>query len=515
MGATKPHGDGVDRNLVEWSAVDMLTAFRSGAVSPAEVVEACIGRIEAVNPLINAVTATCFARARAEAAEAGERYRAGRPVGPLDGLPIAIKDLQETEGVLTTFGSPIYRGHVPRRDQPIVANLRRAGAIVLAKTNVPEFGAGGNTRNSVWGATGNPFDPNLNAGGSSGGSAAALAVDMVPLCTGSDTGGSLRLPAALCGVVAFRGSPGLVANPTRPLAWSSISVLGPMARTVADMALLLRSCVGRDPDDPLSQPSDPAAFELVDLPDPAGLRIGYSEDFGGSSVDPDIRSVFRARVAAVAPHVAVCEPVDLALGEMDRCFDVLRAQSFVAAFADACREDASRFGPHIRTNIAIGEAMSLADCAWAHLEHTRILRAYTARAAAFDAILTPTTALSPFPWQQLYADEIAGERQDAYYRWLSLTYKATLAGAPAIALPCGRDHRGMPFGLQLLGRTLGDAALLRVAAVLERLFAGSAELCRPRPDLADLKPSTVPLTSLVTDPPDRTHRPVAPARTAV
>ncbi|KOQ18301.1 amidase, partial [Achromobacter xylosoxidans] len=224
----------LDDSLVSLSAVELRRLIGARQLSPVELLEACIARIEAVNPYINAVTATAFDRARIEARAAEQAVMAGDTLGLLHGLPLGVKDLEPTAGLLTTYGSPIYRDHVPAEDVTLVARLRRAGAIVAAKTNVPEMGAGANSRNTVWGATGNPFNPNLNAGGSSGGSAAALASDLFPLCTGSDTGGSLRIPAAKCGVVGFRPSPGVVPSVRKPLGWTPISVVGPMGRTVAD-----------------------------------------------------------------------------------------------------------------------------------------------------------------------------------------------------------------------------------------------------------------------------------------
>lgn len=512
---TNRNSKGATTALVERSAVDLMDAFRRREISPVELTEACIARIDACNPFVNAVTATCFERARAEARESERRHAAGAPKGPLDGLPVGIKDLQDTEGLLTTYGSPPYRGYVPRADQPLVARLRRAGAIVLGKTNVPEMGAGGNSRNPVWGATGNPFNPDLNAGGSSGGSAAALALDLMPLCTGSDTGGSLRLPAALCGIVGFRPSTDLVGHPTRPLGWSPISVLGPMARSVEDLALMLGSCVGLEANDPLSAHHAAGEFPVGATIEAGSLRIGYSEDFGGCAVDPAIRALFRRRIAAIAPQVAVCEPVDLALGDLDRCFDVIRAESFVAAFRAAYEANPDDLGVHVRANYELGATMALRDRAWAHLEQTRILRAYNALMADYDVILTPTTPVSPFPWTEPYLAAVDGVELDTYYRWLALTYRGTLTGAPVLSLPCGRDDAGMPFGMQVLGRPRADAALLRAAHALEGLFEADAEMRRPRPDITALRPPSVPLTSVVTHPPDPDAGGAQSARVAV
>ncbi len=488
-------------NLTRLSARDVLAAFARGELSPSAYLEACLSHISGVNPLINALTAFDTERAVAEAARASARWKAGTPVGPLDGLPIGVKDLQDTKGLLTTHGSPRARGNVPKGDFPMVARLRAAGAIVLAKTNVPELGAGGNSRNPVWGATGNPFNPALIAGGSSGGSAAALAADMLPLCTGSDTGGSLRLPAALCGIVGYRPSVDVVSHPTRPLGWSSLSVLGPMAREMDDLKLVLRACVSYDANDPLSRPQPEDRFAVLPEKPLHKLRLGWSEDFGGAPVDPDIRATFRARLEAIAPHVAECRPLDLNLGEMDRAFDILRAESFLLAYDSLLRSNPEDFGDTIHANVALGRTFTLADRAWAHAEQTRILRTFNARIAGFDAILLPTVPVSPFPWTQSHATQIEGVEMDIYYRWLALTYRGSLMGGPSITLPSGRDGAGMPFGLQLLGPLRGDEGLLAVADTLEAFLSGDAQTARPRPDLTQLRPVDPDLRSIVTHPP--------------
>ncbi len=505
-------------SLTALSACEVLAAFQSRRLTPTAYLAACLDRIAQVNPKINALAALDIDAARAEAQAATARWQAGQPKGALDGLPIGVKDLQDTKGLLTTHGSIRARGNVPDRDLPMVARLRAAGAIVLAKTNVPELGAGGNSRNPVWGATGNPFDPNLIAGGSSGGSAAALAAELLPLCTGSDTGGSLRIPAALCGVVGYRPSVDVIAHPTRPLGWSGISVLGPMARTMEDLILMLTLCQGQDPDDPLSAASAPDRFAALPQVALQDLRVGYSADFGGAAVDPGIRQTFQARIDLIAPNVMDCRPADLHLGEMDRCFDILRAESFIAAFAEALVETPEAFGPHIAGNVALGQGMSLADRAWAHAEQTRILRKFNALMERFDVILLPTAPVSPFPWTESHAQVIDGQEMDIYYRWLALAYRGSLAGGPAITLPCGRDSKGMPFGLQMLGAVRGDDSLLAHARAFEALFARSEVTARPHADLADMPPSAIDLRSIVTHPPlieGGSARDTGPVRTAV
>ena len=261
--------------LVETPAVELRRLIGARQLSPVELLDACIARIEALNPFVNAVTATCFERARAEALKAEQAVMRGDALGLLHGLPLGVKDLEPTAGLLSTSGSPPLRNHVPSRDIELVARLRQAGAIVVGKTNVPEMGAGANSRNPVWGATGNPFNPDLNAGGSSGGSAAALALDMLPVCTGSDTGGSLRIPAACCGVVGFRPSPGVIPSVRKALGWSPISVVGPMGRTVDDACLQMAASAGMHPGDPLSHPLDALSFLDPGACDLSRLRVAY------------------------------------------------------------------------------------------------------------------------------------------------------------------------------------------------------------------------------------------------
>lgn len=493
-------------SLSTLSATTLRRLIGTKEISPVELLDSCIARIEALNPAVNAIAAKVYDRARTEAVAAEAAALSGVPLGRLHGLPIGIKDLQDTEGVLTTHGSLLYRNHVPARDSAQVALVRAAGAIVTAKTNVPEFGAGANSRNPVWGATGNPFDPSLNAGGSSGGSAVALACDMLPTCTGSDTGGSLRIPAALCGVVGFRPSPGLVPMDGRQLGWTPISVLGPMGRTVADTRMLFAAQLGVDDRDPLSRALAPDAAACGRLSDLSRLRIAWTTDFGQCPVSAEIRAVMRRRMAAMRPLFRATDEVSFDFGEADRCFDIVRAQNYVARYKDSYDRDRARLGPNVRANYEIGSAMTLADAAWAHAEQTRIFRRFQETYRDYDLVMAPTTPVSPFPWTQLYLAEIEGETLKSYYHWLALTYFVTLVTNPSIALPCGVDEHGMPFGLQVVGRFGGDIDLLDAAEALERAFAGIAGLSRPVPDAEALSTPHPELKSIVTDAPDAIWR---------
>jgi len=488
-------------SLVELSAVELRRQIGEKKISPVELMQACIDQIETCNPAVNAICATDYERALATAREAEEKVMRGEPLPALHGLPLGVKDLQATAGLLTTSGNVRLRGHVPDKDVSYVARLREAGAIVTAKTNTPDMGAGANSRNPVWGATGNPFNPALNAGGSSGGSAAALACDMLPLCTGSDTGGSLRIPAALCGVVGLRPSPGLIANDMRPLGWSAISVLGPMGRDVADTAFMMQASVGPHPMDPLSLGVQHEPFWPVRPVDLRQLRVAYTEDFGACAVDPMVRQAFRERVQALSREVAVCEPLAWDLSDGHRCFDVIRAESFFAAFEEVYRTQPDTLGPNVRANVEMAASIRLADRAWAHLAQTRINRQFQAAFEHCDLILAPVTPLSPFPWTELYAEVVDGQKQRNYYEWLSLTYLVTLATNPALSLPCGRDGAGMPFGLQMIGPLHQDARLLGMASAVESFFATDPALQRPRPDMASLAQPRPELRSIVTHPP--------------
>ena len=473
--------------LCDLDAVELRRRIGSKETSPVELLESCLARIEAVNPALNAVVATCEARARDEAAAAEKAVLDGEDLGPLHGLPLGIKDLNLTEGLRTTFGSLLYKDHVPEADERMVAGLRAAGGILLAKTNTPEFGAGANTRNEVYGATGNPFDPQLTCGGSSGGSAVALATGMLPLATGSDFGGSLRTPAGFCGVVGYRPSPGLVPDEDRPVGWSPLPVQGPMGRTLADTALLFRSQIDWDPRDPFSQALDPELGELAEEIDLSSLRVATSEDLGCAPVDDEIRAVFRARMAALAPAFAACEARDPDLGPVHDVFEILRGVNFLAAHRERIEKHRDELGANVIDNLERGQVYTASDIAWAHAEQTLAYRRFLQLYDEIDVLICPACSVSPFPHEQLYVTEISGQAMDTYMRWLAITYGITMTGHPVVVLPCGRDHRGLPFGIQVVGRCQDDAGLLRIAASLERYMSGRAELSRPVPDLAPLR----------------------------
>ncbi len=462
-------------------------------LSPVDLVESCIARIEAVDHAVNAMVARDFDRARTAATAAEAAVMRGDALGPLHGLPVGIKDLTATAGLRTTRGSLGLRDHVPDADDAIVAGLRAAGAIVLGKTNTPEFGAGANTRNLVYGATGNPFDPAKSAAGSSGGSAVALATSMVPLASGSDMGGSLRNPAAFSGIVGFRPTPGLIPDETRGFGWSCLPVQGPMARNVPDLCLMLSAMVGDSAMDPLAttvfgarirRGEDFAAPEAVDL---SRLRVALTPDFGFAPTERHIAEVFAEKTALFRGVFAAAEDVTPDCAGADEAFEVLRATHFVAAHRERVEADPGRVGPNVRANVAEGLRYSAADVGWANGLQTALYRRWQGFFRNHDVILTPTITLSPRPWRELAPTEIDGVATRSYFHWLALAYAVTLAGHPAVSLPVGLDRNGMPFGLQIVGPRGGDAFVLAVAAALERHLAGDARTARPLPDIASLR----------------------------
>jgi amidase len=469
-------------DLCDLSALELRRLIGAKRISPVELLASCRARTLRIDGAVNAFAATCWDRAETEARAAERAVMAGEALGPLFGLPIGIKDLALTGGLRTTFGSPQFADFVPEADERQVAAVRRAGAIVVGKTNTPEFGAGANTVNPVHGPTGNPFDPVKTCAGSSGGSAVALATGMVPLATGSDMGGSLRNPAAYCGVVGFRPSPGAVPHELRLLGWSPLGVQGPMGRTVADAALLFSVLRGSDFRDPLSWPHHPGdQLEAVDL---GSLRIAISEDLGFAPVDDGIRQVFRQAMSQIRGVFARADDRDPPLDQSaDEAFEVTRAINFLAGHADTYRARPEVLGPNVKANVEQGLKMSLEDVARAMKAQTTLYRAFLEFMTGYDALICPAMAVPPFPHAQLYVEAINGRRLRTYFHWLALAYGLTLTAHPVACIPCGRDHTGMPFGIQVCGRRYGDERTLAIAAALEHHLQSIPELARPVPDL--------------------------------
>lgn len=475
------------------TAVEARRLIGARRLSPVELTESCIRRIEAVDHAVNAVVTRDFDRALDAARAREAEATGGATLGVLHGLPLGVKDTAETGGLRTTFGSPIYKDYVPERDERLVLCLRDAGGIVLGKTNVPEWAAGGNTRNPVFGATGNPFDPTKSAAGSSGGSAAALACGMVPLASGSDTGGSLRNPAAFCGVVGFRPTPGLVPSERRGAAWLQISTLGPMGRTVGDAALMLSAMMGEDSRDPLSpvEPGrtlrDPSAYARPPHIDLSRLRVAMTADFSFAPTERDIAATLREKSALLSGSFGRFDEAAPDCAGADEAFAIIRAVAALGMLAKAAREHPDQVGPNIKANVAEGESYSAEDVTRALNLQTAIYRRWQEFFTRYDVLIAPSVTISPRPWRELYPAEIDGRPMRSYYHWLACAYAATLPGHPALSLPVGRDRRGMPFGLQIIGPRGGDRFTLGVAAALEEALASDERTCRPSPDIDALR----------------------------
>ena len=458
-------------------------------LSPVELLESCSARIEAVDPAVNALPALDLPRAREAARAAEAAVMRGEALGALHGLPIAIKDLEDAAGLVTSHGSPIHAGVVAQRDQASIAAIRAAGAVIVGKSNVPEFGAGANTRNAVYGATGNAFDPSRSAAGSSGGSAVALACGMVPIATGSDTGGSLRNPAAFNGIVGFRPTPGVVPHETA--AFSPLSVLGPMGRTVADAALLLSAMAADDGRDPMAAlgraPRAARDFARPDPVDLASLRVALTPDFGFAPTERQVAETFVAKTGLFRAAFARADDAAPGCTGADEAFEVLRSLGFLRKHAASIETRPHDLGPNIHANYQEGLRYSAADVSRAMGLQADMARTWQAFFAEYDVVLSPAITISPRPWSELAPTAIDGMPTRTYFHWLALAYCSSLIGHPSISLPVGLDSNGMPFGLQIVGPRGGDARVLAVAAALEAHLADDKRTARPVPDLGRLR----------------------------
>ncbi len=467
-GESRGAGPVTDTDLCFTPATELVALIRRRKVSPLEVTRAVLARIERVNPPLNAYCTVAAEQALEAARRATAALRRGASLGPLHGVPVSIKDLTSTKGIRTTEGSKIFEHRVPDEDAVVVERLKAAGAIVLGKTNTPEFGAGANTFNAVFGPTRNPWNPALTCGGSTGGGAVALATGMGQLAQGSDLGGSLRLPAAFCGVVGFRTSPGLVPVWPAPLAWDPWSVQGPMARTVADTALMLAAIAGSDPRAPISYAVDTRAFtRAVRAPRIRDARVAWGGDLGVTPVDREVLEVchgaldvFRklgCRVAEAHPDMTGVKEVVL----------VSRGASMVARHADKLAKWRGVMQENLVKNIEYGLELTAFDIGRAERLRTGLWARVREFLDGHDFIVTPTAAVPPFPVETISPTEIDGKPMGSYIEWALLTYAFTAVGLPAISIPCGFTKAGLPVGLQIAGRWRDEAGVLRAAAAFE------------------------------------------------
>ncbi len=444
------------------TATELRGVVARRELSCREVLEAHIERIDAVDPALNAIVTKTYelARARADDLDRNPNHH-----GVLAGLPIAHKDLLPTKGIRTTYGSPLYAEHVPEVDALIVERMRAAGALVVGKTNAPEFGAGSQTFNRVFGATRNPYDTTKTCGGSSGGAAVALAARMIPIADGSDTGGSLRNPAAFCNVIGFRPSPGRVPSfPGDP--WSDLSTAGPMARTVDDVALLFSVLAGPDPRVPNCLPEPGSAFRSVEPVDLSKLRIAVTEDFGGLPVAGAIRETIRNLGDALASAGATVIEAAPDLADARRIFHILRASGFRRRFGPLSEAEKAELKDTIRWNLDAGLELTVADYDWVYPARAALVARVGEFFGDVDLLVGPTTQVLPFDVTTDWVRDVEGKRMSTYIEWMESCSWITVTCCPALSLPAG-FRNGLPVGAQLIAPLLEDAFLLRAAKAVE------------------------------------------------
>ena len=448
-------------------AVEMAQLIREKKLSAREALAEHLKQIDRVNPQVNAIVTLVPEMATQAAMHADEMQARGERLGPLHGLPVAHKDLIETRGIRTTFGSPLFKDHVPDEDDLLVKRMHQAGAIVVGKTNTPEFGAGSQTFNTVFGATRNPYDLGKTCGGSSGGAAVALACGMVPVASGSDAGGSLRNPAAYCNVVGFRPSIGRVPNPKAGFGWSTLSTSGCLGRSVADLALSLSAIAGPDPNTPLSinEPGDLFSHPLGRSF--KGVRVAYFKNLGGVPFDPRVRAVIDAHRATFETLGAIVEQAEPDFSPAEISFRTIRAWTAAANYGKLLQQHPEAFKDTLKDEIQRGMKLTGEELAHAEVTHTLIWRRFQAFLGNYEFFILPTTQLPPFDVNLPYPTEIAGVHFDNYIDWMKACWYISATGNPAASVPAGFTPEGLPVGLQIVGRDKQDFSVLQIAHAFE------------------------------------------------
>jgi len=476
-----------DSDLHRADACAVVELLRRGEVSPRDLLAVLERRIAATDPLVNALPTLCFDRAYAHA----DRLLALPPAerGLLAGLPVVIKDLTDVASVRTTYGSPIFKDHVPARSDILVEIIESRGGIVYAKSNTPEFGAGANTFNEVFGATRNPWNLSRSAAGSSGGAAVALATGMAWLAHGTDLGGSLRNPASFCGIVGMRPSIGRVAHTPLAKIDRTLSANGPMARTVEDLALFLDAMVGEHPADPLSLPALPTSFLAAARSRQAARRVAYSATLGITPVDPEIAEITRRAAARFAEAGATVEEAHPDLAGVHNCFHVLRAYDYAVSKSDLLRRHRDLLKPEVVWNIEKGLGLTIGELEEAEAQRVELSSRMLSFFATYDLLMTPATIVPPFPVEQRYVAECDGVKFDNYLDWLAIAYAITMVCCPALSLPCGFTAEGLPVGLQIAGPPRSEARILAAAKRLEDILGlrGTTPI-DPRPPITSSLP---------------------------
>jgi len=456
------------QEICDLSAVELVERIRSKDLSAQEVMQAHLSRIERINPAVNAIVTLLPEQALAQAKAADEALANGTAPGPLHGLPIAHKDLVFTKGIRTTRGSPIFKDFVPTEDALIVERLKNAGAITIGKTNTPEFGAGSQTFNDVFGETLNPYDISKTCGGSSGGAAVALACGMLPIADGSDMGGSLRNPASFCNVVGLRPSPGRVPSWPKFNGWDTFAVEGPMARTVGDAALMVSAMAGPDPRSPLAIAEPGDLFSRPLERDFKHTRIAWSRNLGSLPVHPEVTAVIEKQRAVFENLGCVVDNCEPDFTDADDIFKVLRAWAFELTFSELLDAHQHQMKDTVIWNIQEGSKLSGPQIGMIQRKRTELYQRVRAFMQTYEFIILPVSQVPPFDIKQRYISEIDDVKMETYIDWMKSCYYITTIGHPAISVPCGFTPEGLPVGVQIVGRHQDDFGVLQLAYAFEQ-----------------------------------------------
>ena len=459
---------GAGSSLCFTSAVEMARLIRTKKVSAREALAAHLKQIELVNPKVNAIVTLVPEMAAEAAAKADEMQARNQKLGPLHGLPVAHKDLMPARGIRTTFGSPLFKDFIPTEDDIVVERMRRAGAIIIGKTNTPEFGAGSQTFNKVFGPTRNPYDLTKTCGGSSGGAAVALACGLVPIASGSDMGGSLRNPAAFCNVVGFRPTIGRVPNPTAAFRWFTLATSGCLGRSVADLALGLSTIAGSDSREPLSIDEPGELFARPLDRSFKGVRVAWFKDLGGVPFDSRVRAVIDGHRATFESLGCIVDQAEPDFAPAETAFRILRAWNTANNHGGPLREHPDAYKDTLKREIEEGLRLTGTDIAHAEIAHGKIWRAFQAFLEKFEYFVLPTTQLPPFDVTTEYPTEIAGVKFDNYIDWMKSCWYISATGNPAASVPAGFTPEGLPVGIQIVGRNKADFSALQLAHAFEQ-----------------------------------------------
>jgi amidase len=457
-------------SLSRKSACELAALIASRAVSPVEVLDAHLAVIARVNPKLNAIVTLVEDDARALAKKAEAAVLRGDMLGALHGLPVAIKDITSTAGIRTTYGSPRFANHVPTEDAEAVRRLKSAGAIVLGKTNTPEFAAGANTFNDVFGVTRNPWNPALSPSGSSGGSAVAVATGMVPLAQGTDFGCSIRMPASFNGIVGIRPTPGLTPNTPMPLAWDPGQVHGPLARTAEDAALMLDALVGFSRRSPISvaPPWASARAIVAKAQDLKGLRIAYVSDISGIGVDPEIDAICRACALSLVDAGAAVEEIQFDIADGKAPYQAWRGLWMVGQQYENI-DQLEAFGVNLKGNVKAGLKVTALDFAASEQKRAELFLRFAKFFESFDLLITPQSPVRQFPVEMNFPTEINGKTLDNYTDWIAGSFLITLMSLPGGAVPAGMTSDGLPVGIQIVGPRFEEPLILSAMKIVQQL----------------------------------------------